>query len=59
MLVAKVEIDSNKIMVENYSKIVTELFWKEELTITEKMIGGARYLVITGENDKSVFILLQ
>ncbi|NLK13120.1 MAG: hypothetical protein GX312_05945 [Candidatus Phytoplasma sp.] len=41
-------------MVKNYTKIVNELFWKEELTMTEKFIGGARYLVIIGKNNKAV-----
>lgn len=53
-IVSIVEIDSDKIMVKKYNKIVAELFWKEELILTEKLIGGAKYLVITGANNTTV-----
>lgn len=54
-LISRVEIDSEKIRVKNYSKCILELFWNEKLTMTEKLIGGAKYLVIKGENNKTIF----
>lgn len=54
MLVAKVEIDSYKIRTRMYKKIITELSWDENLTITEKSIGGVKYLVITGDDKNTV-----
>lgn len=53
-LITRVEIDSEKIRVKSYSKIITEVFWNEKLTMTEKLIGGAKYMVITGEDNKTI-----
>ena len=53
-LISMVEIDRDKIRVKNYSKSITELFWDEKLKMNEKLIGGAKYLVITGENNKTI-----
>ncbi|WP_026391806.1 hypothetical protein [Haploplasma modicum] len=53
-LISRVEIDSDKIRIKNYSKSIAELFWNEKLTMTEKLIGGAKYLVITGQNNKTI-----